>query len=254
MGQKLSEETKRKISDTMRGRKLPLEHRQHIAEAGFGRTPSAETKAKLSSSKSGECNPMFGTIAPNRKFTISREQLYEEFVTQGHSRRFLGERYDISPRTISDWLTEYKIRLTPEQHGSRMSGPKNGNFVGYKNNHGYVYIVKRDHPDCSRDGYVMEHRFVVESFIGRFLTRSEQVHHLNYQKADNDLMNLVLFASAKDHTAFHKWMDRVGAFSLGLIEKPPAPLLYDSPVLLRGKWVNEITVASFWATTELAVA
>ncbi len=218
----------------------------------MGHKLTEETKRKLSDGRKGELNPMFGTIAPNRLLYVSRDELYDQYVTQGHGMRWLAQKHNVTYRTIQSWIRKYGIKLTPEQHGSRIRGPKNGNFVGYKNNHGYVYIVKRDHPECSRDGYVMEHRVVVEDFIGRLLTQSEQVHHLNYEKADNDLMNLMLFANAADHTAFHKWMDRVGAFSLGLIEKPPAPLMYGSPVLLRGKWVNEISVSSFWAVSELA--
>jgi hypothetical protein len=230
MAHKISEETRRKMS-----------------ASGMGRITSEATKQKLSGGKMGTLNPMFGTQAPNRLFAMSRDELYAEYVTKGRSLRSIADGCGVKFRTVQSWLSKYEIALTPEQHGSRVRGPKNGNFVGYKDNHGYVFMVDRKHPLCSRDGYVASHRLVVEKAIGRHLTKAEQVHHLNFEKADNDIFNLALFASAADHTAFHKWMDRVGAFSLGLIAKPPVALKYASPVLLRGKWVNEISVSSFWA-------
>ena len=53
-------------------------------------------------------------------------------------------------------------------------------------------------PDQTR-----QHRVVVERYIGRPLTSEEIVHHLNKDRADNRIVNLVLFESDSDHMRFH---------------------------------------------------
>lgn len=64
---------------------------------------------------------------------------------------------------------------------------------------GYI-LVRCDHPNA-RNGYVREHRLVMERHLGRLLLPSEVVHHRNGVRADNRLANLELFASNAAHLA-----------------------------------------------------
>lgn len=65
---------------------------------------------------------------------------------------------------------------------------------------GYTYIKTWGHPMCGKQGYVAEHRLVMENHIGRYLTKREVVHHINHDITDNRIENLQLFASAGEHT------------------------------------------------------
>jgi hypothetical protein len=53
-----------------------------------------------------------------------------------------------------------------------------------------------------KDGYVMEHRLLVANQIGRPLTRTECVHHVNHDATDNRIENLMLFATNADHKRY----------------------------------------------------
>lgn len=69
---------------------------------------------------------------------------------------------------------------------------------------GYVLIRKVSHPCADAQGYVPEHRLVMESILGRYLAKSEVVHHINENRADNRRENLMLFESAGRHRAYHR--------------------------------------------------
>jgi len=68
---------------------------------------------------------------------------------------------------------------------------------------GYVFILKPEHPNAHPDGYIAEHRLVMEEHLGRYLGHREAVHHINHIKNDNRIENLELM-SWSDHMRFHR--------------------------------------------------
>jgi hypothetical protein len=52
--------------------------------------------------------------------------------------------------------------------------------------------------------WVLEHRLIIENYIGRPLKTIEKVHHDNFLKQDNRIANLTLFPTGKQHNRFHR--------------------------------------------------
>ena len=69
-------------------------------------------------------------------------------------------------------------------------------------NDGYVRVYYPEHPNASKDGYVLEHHLVMEKHIGRYIRKDEVVHHKNHIRNDNRLENLELM-TFKEHASLH---------------------------------------------------
>lgn len=66
--------------------------------------------------------------------------------------------------------------------------------IGSKHDDGQGYIVVKVFD--SKDGWVKEHRYVMEQYLGRPLTSTETVHHKNGDRTDNRLENLELWSTS----------------------------------------------------------
>ena len=94
---------------------------------------------------------------------------------------------------------------------SKMTGPRNPAWRGgvtYRRSHGnyigarYVRTPPDLMPMSTKIGYIMEHRMVMARHLGRCLTRTEVVHHINHNPLDNRLENLMLFATNREHKLY----------------------------------------------------
>jgi len=103
-----------------------------------------------------------------------------------------------------------RIRLKAKlRKGIKASNWKGGKILV----DGYWYIYSPTHPNKTKDGYICEHRLVMESHLGRYLLSTEIVHHINGMRDDNRIENLMLYSSNGEHTKIHKKKrDKYGRF------------------------------------------
>lgn len=58
--------------------------------------------------------------------------------------------------------------------------------------------------------YILEHRLIMMLYIGRQLEPEEKVHHDDFNKLNNNILNLTLFPSTKRHSHFHRQIKQFG--------------------------------------------
>lgn len=68
---------------------------------------------------------------------------------------------------------------------------------------GYVFIKIGNIPLKPHENWVLEHRYVMECYLGRKLLKQEVVHHIDNNPSNNEIKNLMLLESQKKHREIH---------------------------------------------------
>ncbi len=69
---------------------------------------------------------------------------------------------------------------------------------------GYYDVYYPEHPNARKNGSVMLQILVAEKILGRYLKKEEVVHHKDGNRLNNNIDNLMVFASQADHAFYHK--------------------------------------------------
>jgi hypothetical protein len=67
---------------------------------------------------------------------------------------------------------------------------------------GYMIGYSPGHPMANKSGKIYEHRYVMANHLGRMLLTDEHVHHVDGNKTNNSLDNLVLMTNS-EHMRMH---------------------------------------------------
>lgn len=151
--------------------------------------------------------PRRSRSATNRmRAPVDEPRLRAELVAAQHSQREIAERLGVSQSTI-----ERAIRRLGLKSERGRGSPLDRNYFWKggrrRESEGYVLVKCPAHPHASKDGYVREHRLVMEHEIGRYLRPEEEVHHEDGNPRNNDPHNLRLFANHADHMRY-EWAQR----------------------------------------------
>jgi hypothetical protein len=134
------------------------------------------------------------------------EQLADDIVRrwiEGEAKVSIARAYDINKTTVTKILRRHcpKGLLAPGPQHWKWKGGKRTNRLGY-----VVVTMFESHPffeamhyrtgrvggNTPGSNFVFEHRLVMAEHLGRPLLPSETVHHIDGNRANNDIVNLQL--------------------------------------------------------------
>jgi len=138
------------------------------------------------------CKPSSLGAFRNRLGLPNREEFYPE-LRANTSRK----SKNLFKKGAEAWN---KGKPFPQIAGENHVNWKGGKFI---NIHGYRIVkAPRNHPHAYK-GYMREHRLIVENFNGRYLKPNEHVHHIDHDKLNNDISNLII-VSPSEHAKVHQ--------------------------------------------------
>jgi hypothetical protein len=149
-----------------------------------------------------------------KKWDIDRDWLAEQ-VAAGKSDKQIAIEKGMTISAVGQYRRRFKIPPRPSAERAKAAfaarypngrmGAEGGNWRGGRSNtgSGYVRIYSPDHPGANSNGYVYEHRLVMERTLGRYLLPGEIVDHIDRNRSNNAPENLNLQASRSAHVKDH---------------------------------------------------
>jgi len=132
------------------------------------------------------------------------ESKYSEQTRRGKTQHFCSwECYKKGHIATDKQIEASRLKLINynKKHGHKnLYAWKGGKYLGSR---GYMFVYSPDHPFQNSQKYVLEHRLVMEKYLGRYLRPKEVVHHINGIKDDNRIENLMLFETTNQHGKYH---------------------------------------------------
>jgi HNH endonuclease len=165
-----------------------------------------------------------GKTSNRFKWTTRQKEEMKSLYASGYSHLDISEHFGCNRETIRYHLKKMgvesrcvgmqtdiaKAKYSRERH----HGWKGGRYL----NHGYWSILNKEHPQSDNDGYVPEHRYLIEQYLlendkshpaleNGVLSKDWVVHHINGIKSDNRLENLEPLHKSKHHSWLHYKQD-----------------------------------------------
>ena len=95
--------------------------------------------------------------------------------------------------------------------GQSQTGENNPAYNGgrYFDSSGYVVLFMPNHRNCGAKKTVLEHRFVKECKLDKYLKNEKSLHHIDEIKANNHPDNLMLFKNNSEHIKYHAQINKL---------------------------------------------
>ena len=143
-----------------------------------------------------------------RKISLATQGKKSTWYGKHHTRETknkigLARRGEKHPMWGKHHTRAIKLKISIANKGKFMGKDHHRWKGGISVNHGYKSIYKPDHPYRNHDNYVLEHRLVMEKHLGRYLKPDEIIHHIDGNKLNNNIKNLILINNS-EHAKTYK--------------------------------------------------
>jgi len=138
-------------------------------------------------------------------YYVARKQgLYKPYWLGKHRSKETNKKISLANKGKKPWCTGKKLT---EKHKKNLSISHQGIYVGDKhpNWKGGRHVDERGYIRVwiASKKWRYEHNLVMEKHLGRKLKKGEVVHHINQNKSDNRITNLMLFPNTSAHMKYH---------------------------------------------------
>lgn len=126
------------------------------------------------------------------------EELKRLYLEEKLSSGVIALRFGCTRNSVCRHLRRLEI-IRPESG----INSRNRNFGKRQFKHGYPMTFQPDHLRANNIGYVFDHVLIIEKQIGRLPSRSEPIHHIDFNRGNCNPENLYLCKSHKEHKQIH---------------------------------------------------
>ena len=123
----------------------------------------------------------------------------------GRSASSIAVDYGVNTGRITKILRELGVCLRDVSKGK--NHPQWSGGRGLKQGRWAVYAP--DHPRAMNNGRVWEHVIIMEKVLGRDIHPSEPIHHIDIDPLNNDVDNLYVCESNKEHRNIHIQLEKL---------------------------------------------
>lgn len=152
------------------------------------------------------------TKSSERKVRLICDDCGKESITNFHNYRIRQEKTRFPGKTFCRACSNRRsVKYRDISNLGRKPLPldklKINTFItsdGYK-----TVLVPTDTKRRGWSCYKKEHKIVMETSLGRSLTKQERIHHVDLDKLNNNLNNLYLCSNESHHRQLHKQLDKI---------------------------------------------
>lgn len=150
----------------------------------------------------------FGDPLAKGRVQMPEDEIKQKMINSyvgGDTCQTIANVFGFKKPTVRLWLRKWGVATRPS--GFRPGGISPNRKDRKVDDFGYVMVRVTHHPN-SRNGFILEHRLIMEKVLGRYLNSDEVVHHINNDPSDNRPENLLVM-TVGEHSKMHR--NRLGS-------------------------------------------